>query len=196
MKTKKLKSINLNKLTPPVVRNINQDKFPTKITLSGELIFPRGVNTIAVFGAVDYVAEAIKDYLYKEELNKYTTYSLDSEVTLTTGQEIHFHTSLLKLSEYTKNQIYLVRYILVERGNELFIHFGVESPLIYEGAKEISDEQFYENIRAYRYRWTPVTIKDVVGMYVSGVNAASEQKEQKSLLSKLFEFLGGSIWKK
>lgn len=188
MKTKKLKSINLNKLTPPVVRNINQDKFPTKITLSGELIFPRGVNTIAVFGAVDYVAEAIKDYLHKEKLNKHTSYSLDSEVTLTTGQEIHFHTSLLKLSEYTKNQIYLVKYLLDERGNELFIDFLVESPLIYKGAKEISDDQFYGNIRAFKYQWTPVTITEVVDMYVSGVNAASEQKEQKSLLSKLFEF--------
>jgi hypothetical protein len=188
MKTKKLKSINLSKLTPPVVRNIKQDKFPTKITLSGDLVFPKGVNTIAIFGAVDYIAEAIKDYIYKDKLNKYTSYSLDSEVTLITGQEIHFHTSLLKLSEYNKNQIYLVRYLLDERGNELFIDFGVESPLIYKGAKEISDDQFYKNIRAFRYQWTPVTITEVVDMYVSGVNAASEPKKDKSLLSKLFEF--------
>lgn len=173
---KKLKNIDLAKLTPPIIRNINQDKFPTKVKLSGDLVFPKGVNTIAIFGAVDYVAVAIQDYLYANKLNKNTS---DSEVTLVTGQEIHFHTSLLKLSDYTKDQIYLVEYSTEQKGTKLTLNFLARSTLAYNGVEELSNDQVYSKIKSFRYYWTPVTITEVVDMYVKGVKAASGLTEYR-----------------
>ena len=64
----------------------------------------------------------------------------------------------------------------------------MRSPLDYDGAERLSDEDIRLKIILGRYAYDQVGIKDVVNSYAQGTQAALEPKENKSLLNKIFEF--------
>ena len=186
MKTKKIKSIALSTLVPPSIKGINLDKCPTSMIFSGELLFRRGVTDIAIFGAVEYISEALIDHFREQGILK--AYSYGHFAVLTTGQEIHFYNTLDMLDQYKKNQIYITTYYFARVGSAGVFRFDVRSPLDYDGAERLSDEDIRLKIILGRYAYDQVGIKDVVNSYAQGTQAALEPKENKSLLNKIFEF--------
>lgn len=154
---KRVNKINLAKLTPITLHGVDLGKYAIKITITGNLKFPKGVDDIAIFGNGAYVSQALQDWAID---NGKARVCLSELIVLKTGQEISFHRDFDMLSEYTDEQIYLVDF----------------TQSLHKGVREF---KFTVNskVKLGRISCKTADEMDVVQAYIQGINTGEAQRK-------------------